>query len=159
MGPKRKNIEDRFWKKVEVKSVRECWLWTANTNGKYGILKAGTGRANTYAHRLSWELKNGKIPRGMLICHHCDNPICVNPDHLFLGTAKDNVQDMIRKGRGGTIGIKHPLRKLNVSDVVAIRSSKDSIRKLAERYMVHHEQIRRVKKHMSWKTVNYGEYA
>lgn len=68
----------------------------------YGIFNAGTGRANrrtVYAHRFAWEITNGPIPVGLLACHHCDNPPCCNPAHLFLGTHADNNADMNAKGR------------------------------------------------------------
>jgi hypothetical protein len=75
-----------------------CWLW------KFGRTTAGYGfkRINKkfyYAHRLSWELKNGPIPKGLFVCHKCDNPPCANPDHLFVGTCKENVWDALKKGR------------------------------------------------------------
>lgn len=90
-------LEERFWAKVE--KTDGCWLWTAalSTTG-YG--RIGVGKKMAYTHRLSWEMHNGPIPPGMHICHHCDNPKCVRPDHLFLGTRTDNMRDMWRKGRG-----------------------------------------------------------
>jgi len=76
-----------------------CWIWQgqAGKTSPYGQIKAFGKFVLT--HRLSYELYNGKIPEGMVICHHCDNPLCINPDHLFCGTMKDNAQDMIKKGR------------------------------------------------------------
>lgn len=83
----------RFWDKVDIKEPDDCWEWQAGFNGRYGSFNNG------YAHRFSWELHNSKIPDGMYICHTCDNPKCVNPNHLFAGTQKDNMQDMVKKGR------------------------------------------------------------
>lgn len=76
-----------------------CWEWTGGRNPSgYGRVQLGS---NWYlAHRVAWVLANGSIPEGMFICHHCDNPPCVRPDHLFVGTAKDNSHDMAAKGRG-----------------------------------------------------------
>jgi hypothetical protein len=76
-----------------------CWNWKGSTTRGYGTFKP-TGSKIAYAHRYMWELLNGPIPEGLLVCHRCDNPTCVNPDHLFLGTKKDNVVDMYSKGRG-----------------------------------------------------------
>lgn len=89
--------EKRFWERVN-KQPDGCWLWTGTTNLRgYGIL----ARNNTMqlAHRFSYELHKGVIPDGMFVCHSCDNPPCVNPDHLWLGTNADNVSDMVAKGR------------------------------------------------------------
>lgn len=92
----------RFWDKVNKTSG--CWLWTAWRNNKgYGAFSAkhpNGGYSNKLAHRESWEMANEKkIPAGLCVLHSCDNPACVNPSHLFLGTKKDNTQDMLKKGR------------------------------------------------------------
>ncbi len=91
-----KPTSERFWKYVLKTS--SCWLWTAyKLPGGYGM--ASHNRQHILAHRVSYELTHGIIPDRLWVLHRCDNPSCVNPDHLFLGTAKDNTHDAIRKGR------------------------------------------------------------
>lgn len=90
---------NRFWEKVDKSG--DCWTWTACGRGNgYGCMKIA-GRVCD-VHRLAWLIHFGDIASGLLVCHKCDNRICVRPDHLFLGTSKDNVRDMIDKGRDST---------------------------------------------------------
>jgi hypothetical protein len=94
---KRQSFEDRFWSKV--RKTEGCWEWTAGTYRK-GYGKFSVARStNAQAHRVSWQMGSGPIPDGLFVCHHCDNPSCVRPDHLFLGTNRDNVRDCVQKGR------------------------------------------------------------
>jgi len=97
--------QQRFWNYVDKNGANGCWVWTASRHRfGYGLLvkeqstTKKRGRHRT-AHRLSWELHNGAIPKGLSVLHHCDNPPCVNPAHLFLGTQADNNRDMFAKGR------------------------------------------------------------
>jgi hypothetical protein len=96
-------IEQRFWPKVDKRGPDECWLWKAKrTKGGagYGLIYSGVGTVMIYAHRVSWELANGcPVPEGLLVCHSCDNPGCVNPAHLWPGTQSENLMDMVAKGR------------------------------------------------------------
>lgn len=95
-------LAQRFEKYAHRSSETGCWHWTGDRLPKgYGILvvRASGKDKKRLAHRLSWELAHGPIPDGLFVCHACDNPSCVNPDHLWLGTPKDNAQDMVRKGR------------------------------------------------------------
>jgi hypothetical protein len=95
----------RFWSRVDRSG--DCWLWTgARHPFGYGMVVLGR---RWYAHRLAWTLSNGPIPAGMCVLHRCDNPPCVNPTHLFLGTFRDNTADMHAKGRG-IVGDQHPAR-------------------------------------------------
>lgn len=99
--PAKRNVPlaERFWAKVDKSG--NCWTWTAFKNPKgYGLMGHVQADGNQMAHRVSWVMANGEIPAGMLVLHRCDNPSCVRPDHLFLGTAQDNADDMMRKGRG-----------------------------------------------------------
>lgn len=91
--------EVRFSTKYEINEVTDCWEWKKATNNiGYGMFRWTKGIMRT-AHRVSYELFKGPIPKGMIVCHTCDNPKCVNPDHLWVGTNKDNFDDMVKKGR------------------------------------------------------------
>lgn len=110
MKPQRKMqpITDRFWQKVDKNTTSGCWEWRSSIRGNgYGAFFTHLhpeGRKCHGAHRYSWGLFNGAIPEGLLVLHKCDNRICVNPDHLFLGSHVDNMQDCAAKGRVKTIG-------------------------------------------------------
>lgn len=89
---------NRFWSMVLIPGPNDCWLWQRGVwKGGYGSFRIADKKYQ--AHRIAWMLEYGLIPEGYYICHHCDNPSCVNPHHLFLGTQRDNVQDCISKGR------------------------------------------------------------
>ncbi len=101
-----KEIRKRFWSKIDkISSPDGCWLWTACTNGRYGLFSWLKG-CSRYVHRISWMISFGKVPKGMCVCHKCDNPLCVNPSHLWLGTQIDNLKDMDAKDRRSK-GKKH----------------------------------------------------
>ena len=112
---------DRFNLKWEMNKAGGCWLWTASAAGRgYGQMKVPRQRKQEYAHRLSYMIYKGEIPKGQYVLHKCDTPLCVNPDHLFLGSQADNQQDMKNKGRS-LFGERNPSRKLTDSAVRKIR--------------------------------------
>lgn len=94
-----RDLQERFWENVD--KSEGCWDWTGYKSHGYGRITVGPRRnQKTWsAHRLSWTLAFGEIPLGMVVCHRCDNPSCVRPDHLFIGTQQDNIRDMVAKGR------------------------------------------------------------
>lgn len=132
---KQKPLADRFWKLVEIRGDDECWLWTGYKN-KAGYGKIHGGEVHNwfplYAHRVSWDLSHpndtAKPGRNAdVICHTCDNPACVNPNHLWKGTHKDNARDMIEKGRmriGDRGGSKNGRAILKESDIPKILLSR-----------------------------------
>lgn len=153
--------EDRFWSHVDKNN--DCWVWTASRYASgYGQFKAKAGKPAVRASRFSWMLHFGPIPDGLLVCHHCDNPPCVRPEHLFLGTHQDNHDDMRRKGRQATASPAslHRLRhwaKLTPEMVVEIRRAYAgggvSMRQLAEQYGVNKSNIVRAINGRQWADV------
>lgn len=149
---------DRFWSKVRKgNSVDDCWEWMSKSvdqNG-YGLI----GKNGKRAHRVSWELHNGQpVPNDMYVLHHCDNPPCTNPRHLFLGTPADNTHDMIAKGRNRTLrGEDSPLSKLSKDQVIEIKrllhAEKLTHKTLATRFGVGRANIGCIINGQTWKEV------
>lgn len=176
-------LRDRFDAKVDRSAGPEgCWVWTASrTPFGYGEIGLGGRRGRIVrAHRLAFEFEYGDIPAGLEVCHRCDNPPCVNPRHLFLGTHADNMGDMAQKGRSWAKnhpeemprGDNHPLRrrpecaargvrvggaKLNDDAVRAIRTSTLSQRALAKAHGVSRRTIVFVQQGKTWKHVADGK--
>jgi hypothetical protein len=95
------SLSERFWSKVSVSGPGDCWPWRASRSRK-GYGRINIDRRSHNAHRVAWLLANGAVPDDRMVCHHCDNPPCCNPAHLFLGEAADNTADMMQKGRHRT---------------------------------------------------------
>lgn len=141
---------ERFWGKVLVApNELSCWLWTGTRSRQgYGWFRRTRG-GWTQAHRLSWELSNRPIPEGMWILHHCDNPPCVRPSHLFIGTRQDNVDDREAKGRNRPKrGDSHPLATLTNTEALVIRGlyteKRGEISTLARAFGVSRRTIHRI---------------
>lgn len=149
-------LAERFWSYVQKTDA--CWLWIGKTKtpGGYGRIKA-TNNRSVVAHRLSWTLHYGSIPDGLDVCHRCDNPPCVRPDHLFLGTHAENMRDMLRKGRGNPPkGEKNHLHQLTDALVRRIRAehaSGGSFRALARKYHVNPRTVKLAVQRDTWKHV------
>lgn len=144
-------MSEAFWEKVDRRGPDECWPWLA---GKYQSTGYGQFRGRG-AHRVAWELANGKIPPGLFICHRCDNKWCVNPRHLFLGTAAENTADMCVKGRssGPGRGTDHHSNALTDQDVLDIRrraAEGEQQKALAAEYGVGEAQVSRIVRRRQW---------
>lgn len=129
-------LDERFWSKVNRDTASGCWLWTANKNNKgYGMFSVSSYVGKQLAHRLAFADAHGAIPKGALVLHSCDNPRCVNPHHLRLGTFKDNVADMDQRGRrvpNGLRGVSSPGAMLSDAQVIQIRKDYVAGRPLAD---------------------------
>ena len=142
----------KFWAKVQRGQLEQCWPWMgAKTRGGYGEINSDGSMFR--AHRVAYELFYGLIPSHMSVLHRCDNPGCVNPMHLFLGTNQDNMRDCLSKGRWGT---RHPGKKLNRKKALLIKKlslqglTRD---RLAELCGVDEATVRAVLKGRTWKYV------
>lgn len=146
-----------FWKNVDRNGPNGCWSWTGQIcrgnrswarYGNFGVYSGGK-TVSYRAHRFSWMLMNGPIPGGLWVLHKCDNTNCVNPSHLFLGTAKDNADDCKAKGRSW-FGSRNGRAKLTESDVLDIRASTESDSVLAKRYGVYATTINAARTGKKW---------
>lgn len=150
----RTDDEVGFWERVDKRSsVRGCWLWTGGQTKGYGAF--GYRNGNGYAHRFSYELTYGPIPPGKMIGHHCDTPLCVNPDHLFVCTAAENTADMLRKERQAR-GERAGSAKITENDVREIRSlHRDGIsdRSIANRFAISASNVNMIVGRRTWKHI------
>ena len=159
-GKRVKPPEERFWSKVDKNGpvpihcpeLGQCWLWTGSktVSGNYGQINV-SGRP-VRANRFSWVLHNGPIPEGLYVLHYCDNPPCVRPNHLFLGSHDDNLLDMKNKGRAGA-----PHSKLTATQIEEIKSMYPALSqyKIADRFSVDQSAVSRLINNLSYKEGRY----
>lgn len=155
VGPDPIPIQARFWSKVRVTSANDCWEWLAQRQNGYGVFRDGRMKK---AHRVAWELVNEQIPVGLHVLHSCDNPGCVNPKHLFVGTHSDNMKDRQKKGRANDFhgrGESHGGAKLTEVDVKVIREMAGSAshRELGEFYGVSRSLIGQIINRKIWRHI------
>lgn len=171
---------DRFWKRVAKGAPEACWPWTASrTRAGYGQLQARRYSSQPLtAHRVAWEVATGTAPGNLHVLHRCDNPACVNPEHLFLGTQRDNNEDRNRKQRtasgenngavtkplqnpfvrDGGSGLRreaHPMAKLTEEEVATIRRSytggRGQLKELGLRFRISSTHVLRIVRGKNWR--------
>lgn len=149
MRPERDVSDHLFWPKVASSGDPDaCWPWTGGVN-RDGYGNAWAGGRCWKAHRIAWTLANGAIPSGLQVLHHCDNPPCCNPAHLFLGTHADNMADMVRKGRDG----RRRLDEAIVARARELYASGWTFQAIADRYGVSRSGAFYAIKGQTWRHV------
>jgi hypothetical protein len=156
-------LRERFYEKTQPEPNSGCLLWIGTVNGKgYGEFteiprRRQAPRSMERAHRMAWRLTHGDIPAGMCVCHRCDTRLCVNVEHLFLGTYTDNNQDRAKKGRSADRrGSRNGLAKLSESDIPRIRSllaAGEDLLSIARIFSVSKSQIHSIKTGRTWSQV------
>jgi len=146
----------RFWSHVEINDLFDCWNWTAcKDRDGYGQFHFKSKQYK--AHRVAWILSYGEIPEGLIVCHHCDNPSCINPTHLFLGTHLDNAKDRDLKGRGadhrGNDGIESRLKPEQVIAIRELYQTEKNQSEIARMYKMSHSGIGLIVNRKTWKHI------
>jgi len=158
------DLNARFFSKVD--KTAECWIWNAarqalNYKSGYGVIRVYINGKRTMigAHRLSYIMHHGELDNNLFVCHTCDNPLCVNPDHLFLGTQKDNIHDAVLKGRhfhAELPGELNPAAKLTeplVEGIKLLHKEGFGTSRLARMYGVHRTTIQKIMRNKTWRDI------
>jgi len=145
------HVAARFWGHVRVLGQDECWPWMASRTSGYGEFWVSK-TLHARAHRVAWTISNGTIPNGLFVLHRCDNRPCCNPRHLFVGTSKDNVRDMVQKDRHtrGERNGQVVLTEAAVRDIVSRYVSGERSRMIAAAYGVSHSLVSRIVTGKAW---------
>ena len=169
-GPSRELDAAPFAHRIEMGNGEECWLWQGGLDHRRRG-RIWVGKRIMLAHRAVWEFLEGPIPEGQMVCHHCDNPQCVNPGHLYLGSHADNMRDVRQRqrtdlkacGRGGTTsgkrnnwtkGARNPKARLTEEDARQIKYSRAPTQELAAQFDVSYTTIQRIRRGHSWQHVD-----
>ena len=145
MSKKLTDLNEYFVQRYIPVTESGCWIWEKRLHNprRYGLI--GLRQKDRYAHRFSWRLHRGEIPDGLYVCHKCDIPECVNPDHLFLGTQAENIRDRNNKGRGGTV------TESQVSEIRKLHAGGECQKDLAMKYSIDPSQVSRIVNQRAWK--------
>ena len=167
MSRTKKSLKERFFKHIDKEGkawtdpdtgvTSPCWEWKGIEDKQYPRIEDDAGKT-IYGHRYSWEYHNSPIPPGECVCHKCDHPRCVNPDHLFTGPVSANVADRVKKGRSARMyGTSNPQSKLTPEKVQEIRDAiargEKSLRGIAREYDVKHPTITNIRDGITWSQV------
>lgn len=150
-----KSVLERFESQFVRVPIGGCWIWTGSNKNQFGHGAFKWGARNTrveFAHRASWILYKGDIPKDMCVCHSCDNPSCVNPEHLFLGTRADNAADKVAKGRQPR-GSKVPGSKITESIALQIKTLGESTKSMAQTFGISRQSVADIVYGRTWKHV------
>lgn len=160
-GPRPRPVAERFWSKV--RRTDTCWEWTGYRTpmgyGHFGWRRDGKNEI-FLSHRVAWEITYGSFAEELCVCHHCDNPPCVRPDHLFLGTRTTNAKDRVRKGRV-LVGAQHPSARLKEEEVrtiyAKVTSGLATGAEMARQYNVHDGTVNAIMTGRNWRHLNLNQ--
>jgi DNA-binding XRE family transcriptional regulator len=149
-GPARKDISERFWSKVDRGNDEDCWEWQASTRSSgYGQIWVPDKEGPVGAHVVSYRLEYGGVPEGKQVNHTCDNPPCVNPNHLYAGDKKDNMEDLLRRGTSEQV-------ELGIEQVKDIKRKSDTVEweTIAEQYDISSKTVEYIESGEIWDFVS-----